>query len=121
MKIIILPYILADSNDIVKTIIKDSMNVNIENTKREKETATVSYSIKQKKFVIADESGITQKDIVTESKNGWESLGNGISKGTINKKPCSWIVCHKGTDLSKQNIEKLIEIIRQHNLRLEHG
>lgn len=121
MKILFLPFINGNLKPIIQEITKDSMNVNIENMKRENENATASYGIEQNKFVLTDESGITLNDIKTQFKKNWEFLGNGMAKGTINGKPCSWIICHKGADLNESNIKKLIEIIRQHNLRLEHA
>lgn len=114
MHILILPYCKDDClQPIVEAIKKDKMEVFVEQTKRDGESATTSYSIENNKFVISKESGIKKSDIIKQMQNDWEILGNGMSSGSINKKLCSWIICYKDADLSDRNIkdiEKFIEI-----------
>jgi len=119
MQILFLPFCTGKLEPIVELIEKDPMKVFVEKTPAE--SATNSYSMENNKFVITRESGIEKSDIIEQMKNSWEHLGNGMSCGPINNIPCSWIVCHKDADLSTPNIEKIIEFIRQQNLRNEHA
>ena len=122
MKVLILPYLSSKKiGDVYKTINEDSMQVHVEQSKRKNQVALASYGVSKNKITITDESGINNDDLKKEMKNAFEFMGNGITSCSINGKPCTFIVFYKGSDLSKPNIEKIIGIIRQHNLRLEHG
>lgn len=118
MHILILPYCKADCFvPIIKAIEKDEMEVFVENTKRKDECATTTYSVENNKFVISEESGIKESDIMKQMEDDWVMLGNGMSSGDINKKPCSWITCYKHADLSVRNIKKIVEIVETQKKR----
>ena len=113
MKILFLPYCkVPEMSIIAKTIQDDSMHVFVENTKRKNEGATFDYSYNHDKFIFTVESEITLEDLKKENFHNWNEIGNGISRGTINDKKCTWIVCHKDADLSDNNIKKIIQILK---------
>lgn len=115
MQILILPYI-DDILFLQNAINKDSIDCNVANNdKKHNWSGLVSYSLENKKIIITPESGITQNDVKKESL---ENLGNGISSGTINNIPCTWICFAKNSKLTKENIDKILHIITQENLKL---
>ena len=113
MKVLFLPYCKSNfQHEITKAINNHPMKCNCQHD--EKECATCEYSEHHDKFIFHKDCPVTLKDI---RKSGGQSLGNGMSKGTINKKDCCWIVFKGGSDVSRKNIETILKIIKTEDMK----
>lgn len=116
MKVLFLPYLdqHTDLDELDKFINSSSMKIFIVKSKRKNECATVSYSLENNKIIISKDCEIEKSDIIKEK---FENIGDGISRGAINGKRATWIVCYKRADLSEMNIDEIVEFIKQENIK----
>ena len=116
MKVLFLAYNHAvHLHKIQEAINKNPMKCHCEDNP--KECATCDYSEHHNKFIFHKDCPVTIKDM---HKKTVTTLGNGISKGSINKKLCCWIVFKGGSDVSRTNIETICKLIKTEEIKKRH-
>jgi len=113
--ILVLPSFEVSIIEIHKKLKKLISQFKIEDTKKQR--ATTEYSINHSKFIFHDDCAIDLNDVKRQFKKGWVSLGNGITKTSINGIPCIYLVLKGGSIHSKDIIQKVFQLFAQEEIK----
>lgn len=113
MHVIFLPYCNISNSELIKIIKDDEIKI----FPATDDSATVSYGIKHHKIHFAH--GTIDETLFKEycKKTSFEFLGNRMSKGSIDKIPYTMLICQKGAEINQKNLDRLVEIINQENIK----
>jgi len=119
MKVLFTEYIKPDAMGAVQSKI-DAAKFSGKVEQDPEKVSDTGYGIKYDKIVIADGCLLKMRDLkkFLDKMSGSWVTGNGITSGAIDDLPVSWIVFAKGADLSPQNIDTIVQIIRKENLKV---